>query len=386
MSSPSFIRARRKVEEITLDKVSEVMSCMTTASSLLFPGQLDRGRFDGALQVAVEHCPWLLGRYAERDSECVDEHSPGGKKKTVVVVPRVQDASAESSAVGYFPGYLRCDYCDRSSECDYSSCIEVDSLLPNDVHEKMINVHLCLASVDDLPIAALNVVQFANHFVVAYRLNHAFYDQAAIVYLFQFIGDVYTHNIPTLPSPRFCPRVGIIPSGSSFSSAEDLLSAAPKGYSTDPLTGITFGAPCRLRMELCSPNINALRQSVGSNVSSNDIIHAMLLKALAQYETESDSSATVKVYFARNMRAPLGLGREVVGDYVRLEFLDCPRPEALGESILQLAERSRAALVSKKHVEAYPRECMFFRDFNDFVDGRPNSVFLLDKYAGVATN
>lgn len=348
------------------------------------PSSLRYG-FTGRTQVAAEHCPWLLGRYAER--ECGDEHSAGGKKKTVVVVPRVEDATAESSAVADFPGYLRCDYCDRSSECDYSSSIDVDSLLPNNVHEKMINVHLCLASVDDLPIAAFNVVQFANHFVIAYRLNHAFYDQAAIVYLFQFIGDVYSHdNTPTIPPPRFCPRVGIIPSGSSFASAEDLLSAAPKGYSTDPLTGITFGAPCRLRMELCLPNINALRQSVGSNVSSNDIIHAMLLKALAQYDTGSDSSEAVKVYFARNMRAPLGLGREVVGDYVRLEFLDVPRSEALSEFNFQLAERSRGALVSKKHVEAYPRECMFFRDFNNFVEGRPNSVFLLDKSAGVATN
>ncbi len=52
---------------------------------------------------------------------------------------------------------------------------------------------------------------------------------------------------------------------------------------------------------------------------------------------------------------------------------------------LQLAERSRAALDSKS-VEAYPRECMFFRDFNNFVEGRPNSVFLLDKSAAVVTN
>jgi hypothetical protein len=378
------------VEEISLDAVSGMMSCMTTASALLFPGNLDRARFDMALQVVVEHCPWLLGKYAERD--CADGDSPEGrKKKLIVVVPRTEDggavgAAAECSAAAEFPGYLRCDYSDRSSECDYSSSIDFESLLPSNVHEKMINVHLCLASVDDLPISALNVVQFSNHFVISYRLNHAFYDQSAIVYLFQFISDVYSHdNTPTIAPPRFYPRVSIIPSGSSFSSEEDLLSAAPKGYSTDPMTGITFGAPCSLRMQLCSSNINSLRQSAASKVSSNDIIHALLMKALSMYQTDSVGSQAVKIYFARNMRTPLGLGREVVGDYVRLEFLDAPGSEAQSESILQLAERSRAAIASKS-VDVYPRECMFFRDFNNFVEGRPNSVFLLDKLAAVVTN
>ena len=392
MASSSFIRARSRVEEISLDKISQVMTAMTTASALLFPGRLDRARFDTAMQVVVEHCPWLLGRYAERD--CAD--SPGHNKKLVVVVPRAEDvggeeASASSAPASEFPGYLRCDYSDRSADGDYSSDIDLESLLPSNVHEKMINVHLCLASVEDLPIAAFNVVQFSNHFVISYRLNHAFYDQGAIVYLFQFISDVYSHgNTPTIAPPRFYPRANIIPSGSSLSSEQDLLSAAPKGYSTDPMTGITFGAPCSLRMELCASNINSLRQSTGSKVSSNDIVHAFLLKALSVYQTDSADAAAaeaadIKVYFARNMRTPLELGREVVGDYVRLEFLGAPRSDVLSESILQLAERSRAAL-DLKSVEAYPRECMFFRDFNNFIEGRPNSVFLLDKLAAVVTN
>ena len=371
-----------------MDKVSAMMSCMTTASALLFPAKLDRARLDIALQVVVDFCPWLLGRFSER--ECGDGDSPEGpKKKQVVVVPRANDggvATAESATVTEFPGFLRCDYSDRSAECDYSDSVDFESLLPSNVHEKMINVHLCLDSVEDLPVAALNVVQFSNHFVISYRLNHAFYDQSAIVYLFQFISDVYSHgNTPTIAPPRFYPRVSIIPSGSSFLSQEELLSSAPKGYSTDPMTGITFGAPCSIKMLLCSPNINSLRQSAGSKVSSNDIIHALLLKALSMYQAESDDSHAVKVYFARNMRAPLGIGREVVGDYVRLEFLDAPRSEALSETILQLAERSRAS-IALKSLEAYPRECMFFRDFNNFVEGRPNSVFLLDKLAAVATN
>ena len=69
---------------------------------------------------------------------------------------------------------------------------------------------------------------------------------------------------------------------------------------------------------------------------------------------------------------------------MRLEFLDVPCSEAHSESILQLAERSRVVLVLNS-VDAYPRECMFFRDFNNFLngEGRPNSVFLLDKLAAV---
>ena len=191
----------------------------------------------------------------------------------------------------------------------------------------MINVMLCLASVEDLPIASLNVVQFSNHFIISYRLNHAFYDQAAIVYLFQFISDVYTNGIPTITPPRFYPRVNIITKDSNFESEADLLSAAPKGYSTDPMTGIAFGVPNTLRLELNSKNINSLRQNSNSKISSNDIIHGILLKSLSTYQTD-DANGDVKVYFARDMRAPLGFGREVVGDYVRLELLDAPYSEA----------------------------------------------------------
>lgn len=298
------------------------MTCMTSASALLFPGQLDRVRFDTALQIVIEYCPWLLGRCTERSVELETEKT--GQKK-IVVVPRTEGSDTTDAE---FPGYLRCDYSDKASE-DYSASIDLDSLLPSNVHEKMINVMLCLASVEDLPIAALNVVQFSNHFVISYRLNHAFYDQAAIVYLFQFISDVYTHKVPTITPPRFYPRVNIIPDDSSFDSENDLLSAAPKGYSTDPMTGITFGAPNTLRLELNSKNINSLRQESGSKVSSNDIIQGILLKALSLYQADGASGdGDVKVYFARDMRGPLGLGREIVGDYVRLELLDAPYCEA----------------------------------------------------------
>jgi hypothetical protein len=353
------------------------MSVMTTASALLFPGKIDRTRFESALQVAIQHCPWLVGKFTEREGD-----APG--KKKLFVVPRTEEGTTAE-----FPGFLRCDYSDRSSEGDYSSNIDLESLLPSNVHEKMIHVHLCFASLEDLPIAAFNVVQFSNHFVISYRLNHAFYDQGAIVYLFQFIGDIYSHNnVPTIAPPRFYPRVNIIPSDSSFSSQDDLLSAAPKGYSTDPMTGISFGAPSTLRLELNTEGINTLRQSAESKVSSNDIVHGILLKALSNYQAEDAAAASnVKVYFARNMRVPLGFGREVVGDYVRLEYLEVPQSDAKSESttILQLAERSRASLTSNS-VEVYPRECMFFRDFNNYQEGRPNSVFLLDKLAGVVTN
>ena len=52
---------------------------------------------------------------------------------------------------------------------------------------------------------------------------------------------------------------------------------------------------------------------------------------------------------------------------------------------MQLAELSRE-VVTRSVAEVYPRECMFFRDFNSFKEGRPNSIFLLDKLAGVVTN
>ena len=49
LSSSSYIRSKSLVADITLDNLSAMMSAMTSASALLFPGQLDRVRFDNAL-------------------------------------------------------------------------------------------------------------------------------------------------------------------------------------------------------------------------------------------------------------------------------------------------------------------------------------------------
>ena len=59
------------------------------------------------------------------------------------------------------------------------------------------------------------------------------------------------------------------------------------------------------------------------DLSSNDIIHAFFLKIIDRFnqtsETEFSEGLKCRVLFARNMRKPVGLGAEVVGDYVRLQ-------------------------------------------------------------------
>ena len=150
-----IIRPKENIEKIVLDRISIIMSCMTTSSSLLFPGNIDFTRFEIALQKTSEICPWLFCSLHVNDEE-------------VSVVPRVDDGSTTTSTTAdSIDGYIKCEFSRLPTEFDRTK-----DLLPQNVHEKMSRVDLAMASLQDLPVAAFRVIQFKSHFVISYRLNH----------------------------------------------------------------------------------------------------------------------------------------------------------------------------------------------------------------------
>jgi hypothetical protein len=96
------------------------------------------------------------------------------------------------------------------------------------------------------------------------------------------------------------------------------------------------------------------------------------------------------------MRTPLSqqqasdgvvVGKETVGDYVRLELLTTTVSEASSSSITSLAQLNRILVSKPVDASKYAQECLWFVDFNKFQEiGRPNSDFLTDKHSIVVTN
>lgn len=373
-------------EEWKLDEISKLMTPMTTSSALLFEGTIDKNRLEQAIQITADAYPWMYCSFNVKDNG------------DVYVVQRNEEAGTNENLKG---GYCRCEIDDHSSiSKEYTpEIIKIKELLPVCIHEKMIRIDLALISVDELPICALRVTQFANHFTFGYRLNHAFYDQSAIVYLFTFLSNVYTNNgVPTIVPPIFKSRSNIVETGNEFTSDLDFVNAAPAGYTVEPLTGLSFSPSLNLVITLNTEKVSILKQEstdTEAQLSSNDILHAIFLKAISKYHASRSSSSDIEnnenllsLFFARDMRNPLGFGREITGDYVRLESFTSSLLTVITASILELAQHNRRHINQAIDIQRYARECLWFMDFNKFrPDGsRPNSDFLTDDKSVVVTN
>lgn len=356
---------------IHMDEISKILSPMTTSSALVFNGGIDTARFQAALREMITFCPWLVGAFHESGGDQID----------------VRPNLSGDSAHGSFVCEIDSSYNDQEFYLDgHKASVKIADLLPQEVHIKMLRPDMALESVQDLPVAAFRLTIFANHFVIGYRLNHAFYDQCAIVELFNFLGDIYRHNgEPRGQPPRFHPRVNLVES--SFESEGEFLRAAPAGYTADPMPDQVFGPPKTVRLLFNNDKLAELRASSSSEFTANDVVNAVLLKALAQFNSSTDNETNnVRVLFARNMRRQFDLGNEIVGDYVRLESYELPKREAHDSKLDVLAQGNHALVNKNTDKEAYPRECAFFKEFSTYRSGRPNPDFLHDSCTCLVSN
>lgn len=288
MTSDFVLRASKDIPPVKLDKISVLMAPMTVSSSLLINGKVDLDRFKAALKATGDACPWLF---------CVHSVNEAGD---VFVVPRVEEDSDSSDPAGFF----RCEI-NNMETSEYSDEISLNSFLPSNVHEKMIRVDLAMISVDGLPISTFKLTLFNNHVVLSYRLNHVYFDQSSIVYLLKYIANAYTNgprdssklSWQLRPEPEFVPRGTLVPPGSTFSDIEEFKAAAPQGYTMDPLPTLSFSVPLAIKLTFLPDRVAAFReqQQQDEQCSTNDILHAILLQALARYSTDSTDETAIRV-------------------------------------------------------------------------------------------
>lgn len=143
-------------------------------------------------------CPWLVGALAVQDNG------------DTIIQPRLYKET------GSRKGQLICEFDKERASDIYTSSVDTSSLLPVKIHEKMTRVDLAMASRQDLPIAAFRVTLFSDHFTIGYRLNHVFYDQSSIVYLFTYLGSQYSGRVAKVPV--FQPRSHLVTSDMTYES------------------------------------------------------------------------------------------------------------------------------------------------------------------------
>ena len=375
------LRPMGEVPAITLDTISISIAALTVKSCLILHGAIDMRRFTAALQQSINYyTPWIVCSLYVLDNG------------SVVVAPRNDDCSSD--------GYLDCEICDVDAPYSHTE-VDVNTILPQRVHEKMNCVELAFLSVHELPICALRVTRYLDRVCIGYCLNHAFFDQSAIVYFFSFLSNLYTNNgIPTIKCPVFIPRAHCVQS--ELSSYDDFANAAPNGYSsTSSSCGVEVKVMPHQTITLVfnTRRIKMLKGQSSSNhhnISTNDIIHGVLLKILARASSMDDndllqpkSSTRLRLIFARNMRSCLKREPEVFGDYVRMEELSVSVDDAaLTSCLVSLAEKSRELVSDGSSADRFKQEIMWMLGYSRFHDNRckPPPDNLTDRHAVIVSN
>jgi hypothetical protein len=367
--STHFVRSTEPIEEMEVDSISETMSSIVVSSSLMFNGQLDFNLFRVSLTFASKYCPWLMCAFDVRDDK-------------IVIVPRFD--SEQPKDVNY--GFFECEFDDRTEDSYHESLVE--DILPQNVHEKLKRPDLCYVSVQDLPICAMRVTQFASQFTVGYRLNHAFFDQSSIVYFFTFVSDVYRNGGSTasMACPTFQPKIGLIQDRASHGSLDIFNAATPLGLSFEKAKPLTFLPAKEVTFSVSAAAVKELKAK-NPALTTNDCINGFLMQILSGYDaaTECDEESPRRLLFARNMRKPLHRPSNVVGDYVHLECFTSGPIFVVNATIEQLAGLNRAHL-QRDSVQSFLDECAWLRDVKKFHGGLQASDFWSDKHACLVTN
>ena len=389
---------------IDLDFISIIMSPMTVSSALVFSGSVDEQRFVQALRDTGIASPHIFGKLAAKTDLSGLQVVPRD------TLARSDEEAQEPLATDAAPsGVINLEICDAR---DLSFVIEdgdenqrnVDKLIPQNVHIKMIRVDLAMKLSSGLPISAFRLTHFKEHFVIGYRLNHVFFDQAGVVSLFHTLSAAYHHGGPPNPhiteASKFLPRVHLASSAAPFPTKEAFIAAAPSGYNAEPLdfASMKFSPPvANVTKRVNHASVEELRRH--DHVSSNDVIHAVLLKVIASCarkraaanagdDEEAVGKQVIRVMYAHNMRGPTGVSAWAHGDYVRVECTSTTVAEAESRSCAELAKMNREQLVQRSADRAqFVREVQWFRDFKNFSStGFPNADFSTDPNCIICTN
>jgi hypothetical protein len=373
-----IIRPTHPVEAMKVDTATEGMASITVCSSLLFNGHIDFERFKSALAFAAGHCPWM---FCEMDYRGTDPPFAVPRKKAAP-----SNAIDHTGGVVNGPGWFECEYAVREEDGCRADLME--EVLPQNVHLKMKRPDLCLVSTKDLPVAAIRVTQFGAQFTIGYRLNHSFFDQHAIVYLFTFISNLYMHDQSdvkhTVPVPELIPKGNMVIDRAGHASVDEFDAATPNGLAFKGAQPLSFGPALELVVSV-NNFVLAATKNLNPELSANDLITGFLLKALSQAHPGTPSDHQLRLLFARNMRKPLNRPAHVMGDYVRTECLETTPALASELSSTDFAICNRQ-LLQRDCIQSFVDECLWLRDVKKWYGKPQASSMWSDKHAVLVTN
>jgi len=325
-----------------LNSIEHFHSSLFPSGGLHFGGKISIERFLEAMQSTLQDFDFLFCRFYMEQDDLYAGYSGGTDERS--------------------NSFVQLEIDERDETINTAA---LTFILPDKIDERMrtgIVDHL-----EGLPIGTFKLTSLKDGFAIGYYLNHAFFDQSSIVYFFKYLSHIYSHgnNRISLKKPMLVDIESLKAKQSPvFKDLTDLRlygeSIGLRSNKTDdfkvlsaPYTRITAD------LQFSVNKINHLKGLSDQFISTNDIIHATLLK-IYSLNPELLLDKTLCFTFPCNMRKRCGLGAEVMGNVVSICRMLLNTEYIKNATILELAKFNRQ-YVSDISIEKFKENLTWYR-------------------------
>eukprot|EP01132_Coremiostelium_polycephalum_P005575 gene5575-6941_t len=219
-------------------------------------------------------------------------------------------------------------------------------------------------TVEGLPMTAFKLTKFSNGFTIGYYMNHAFLDQSSIYYFIKYLSFMYRvgrkETMAQLKKPDIRNLDFLYENNGKFSGLKDLPEARSLGedlgYYYKYKNTDSGSAPESVVLDLTfnSEEIEKIKKQTTQYISTNDVIHAIILKMNALNPALKQGQEFC-LKFNCNLRKLLSMSEEAIGNILYGHKYMVKVEDMKSKSILELALQSRQCL-SRLTIEGFQSE------------------------------
>lgn len=305
-----------------LNPMEVLYSTIYLNECLYFNGKMDVKEFLRALTKTLDYFRFLFFQITERQDGLYAEYG-----------------SAKSDKNNYF---IQLE-CEETSETIAKE--NIISGLPSMIDNRILTG--VVDRLDGLPMVCFKLRILKDGFSIGYYINHTFIDQSTLVYFFKVLSRIYNEGDKAkIKIPKLVDIFSLVKkSTTTFKDKEEFRVFGKKlgwQYSLDPK--IVFSPSANMAhadMYLNNQLIDEIKSKAKKPVSSNDLIHAILIKIYVNNDALADTD-TFRLGFACDMRAECGIEEEDIGNIILFYLYDIDVSFARQASIEELAAFNRS--------------------------------------------
>eukprot|EP01132_Coremiostelium_polycephalum_P005573 gene5573-6939_t len=217
-------------------------------------------------------------------------------------------------------------------------------------------------TMDGVPMISLKLTTLSDGYSLGYYVNHTYFDQSSLFYFFKYLSYMYQFGrkktMELLKKPQLCKLDSLFPEESRTLKFKDLSEIRKFGeiykyfYQSDPKVLLENGTKVPkdgvlMEMKYNSEEIEKVKKQTTEYLSTNDILHAILLK-IYSFNPQLEQNDGFSLYFVSNMRKACSLSDEVFGNLFCNHWLKLTPEQMRTFSILEFALANRKNLANLK--------------------------------------